>query len=154
MFLRLLFLIRASGGKLAFKSQFLVHFCSMHIDAYCNTEATTSLIRQHIPAASLIQENTQQLVYTLPLRDMDKFAGIVWGGVAVEEKSSRNGCSLQYLSNCHSCICFFLAEGQAVRFFIESRNGWVGRDLKSPSSSTPARGSDAPTSSGCPEPHL
>ena len=49
---------------------------------------------------------------------------------------------------------FFLAEGQAVRFFIESRNGWVGRDLKNPSSSTPARGSDAPTSSGCPEPHL
>lgn len=48
----------------------------MHIDAYCNTEATTSLIRQHIPAASLIQENDEQLVYTLPLKDMDKFAGI------------------------------------------------------------------------------
>ena len=56
----------------------------MHIDAYCNTEATTSLIRQHIPAASLIQENDEQLVYTLPLKDMDKFAGIdgfvvLWG---------------------------------------------------------------------------
>lgn len=48
----------------------------MHIDAYCNTEATTSLIRQHIPAASLLQENDEQLVYTLPLKDMDKFAGI------------------------------------------------------------------------------
>lgn len=47
----------------------------MHIDAYCNTEATTSLIRQHIPAASLLQENDEQLVYTLPLKDMDKFAG-------------------------------------------------------------------------------
>lgn len=50
----------------------------MHIDAYCNTEATTSLIRQHIPAASLVQENAEQLVYTLPLKDMDKFAGINW----------------------------------------------------------------------------
>lgn len=60
----------------SFKPQFLVCFFSMHIDAYCNTEATTSLIRQHIPAASLIQENDEQLVYTLPLKDMDKFAGI------------------------------------------------------------------------------
>lgn len=49
---------------------------SMHIDAYCNTEATTSLIRQHVPTASLLQETDQQLVYTLPLKDMDKFAGI------------------------------------------------------------------------------
>lgn len=58
------------------KPQFLLCFSSMHIDAYCNTEATTSLIRQHIPAASLIQQNDEQLVYTLPLKDMDKFAGI------------------------------------------------------------------------------
>ncbi|NXN03547.1 ABCA5 protein, partial [Sylvia borin] len=59
-----------------FEPQSLLCFCSMHIDAYCNTEATTSLIRQHIPAASLIQENDEQLVYTLPLKDMDKFAGL------------------------------------------------------------------------------
>lgn len=64
------------GEKPALKTPFLAHFLSMHIDAYCNTEATTSLIRQHIPAASLIQENAEQLVYTLPLKDMDKFAGI------------------------------------------------------------------------------
>lgn len=64
------------GKKQAFKTQFLVRFRSMHIDAYCNTEATTSLIRQHIPAASLIQQNDEQLVYTLPLKDMDKFAGM------------------------------------------------------------------------------
>uniref|UniRef100_A0A8B9IZL3 Cholesterol transporter ABCA5 n=1 Tax=Amazona collaria TaxID=241587 RepID=A0A8B9IZL3_9PSIT len=41
-----------------------------------NAWSTTSLIRQHIPAASLLQENDEQLVYTLPLKDMDKFAGL------------------------------------------------------------------------------
>lgn len=72
----LLVLLQIQGEKPSLKTPFLAHFLSMHIDAYCNTEATTSLIRQHIPAASLIQENTEQLVYTLPLKDMDKFAGI------------------------------------------------------------------------------
>ncbi|OXB75592.1 UNVERIFIED_CONTAM: hypothetical protein H355_015708 [Colinus virginianus] len=52
---------------------FSTHFMD---EADILAEATTSLIRQHIPAANLIQENAQQLVYTLPLRDMDKFAGL------------------------------------------------------------------------------
>lgn len=83
-------------------------FLSMHIDAYCNTEATTSLIRQHIPAASLIQENDEQLVYTLPLKDMDKFAGrdgfvALQSGMAAGEKAVERGCSLRFLLNCHFC---------------------------------------------------
>uniref|UniRef100_A0A8C9LAW3 Cholesterol transporter ABCA5 n=1 Tax=Pavo cristatus TaxID=9049 RepID=A0A8C9LAW3_PAVCR len=70
-------MLKCLGSSLFLKSKWGIGYrLSMHIDAYCNTEATTSLIRQHIPAASLIQENTQQLVYTLPLRDMDKFAGL------------------------------------------------------------------------------
>lgn len=76
-----------------FDPQSLLCFCSMHIDAYCNTEATTSLIRQHIPAASLIQENDEQLVYTLPLKDMDKFAGIGGGFCA----AGISGCSRRCL---------------------------------------------------------
>ncbi|XP_042688868.1 cholesterol transporter ABCA5 [Centrocercus urophasianus] len=70
-------MLKCLGSSLFLKSKWGIGYrLSMHIDAYCNTEATTSLIRQHIPTASLIQENTQQLVYTLPLRDMDKFAGL------------------------------------------------------------------------------
>lgn len=69
----------------------------MHIDAYCNTEATTSLIRQHIPAASLIQENDEQLVYTLPLKDMDKFAGI--DGFVVLQEGNPSSVAVV----CNSC---------------------------------------------------
>uniref|UniRef100_A0A8C0BD03 Cholesterol transporter ABCA5 n=1 Tax=Buteo japonicus TaxID=224669 RepID=A0A8C0BD03_9AVES len=70
-------MLKCLGSSLFLKSKWGIGYrLSMHIDAYCNTEATTSLIRQHIPAASLIQENDEQLVYTLPLKDMDKFAGL------------------------------------------------------------------------------
>uniref|UniRef100_A0A672UMJ9 Cholesterol transporter ABCA5 n=1 Tax=Strigops habroptila TaxID=2489341 RepID=A0A672UMJ9_STRHB len=70
-------MLKCLGSSLFLKSKWGIGYrLSMHIDAYCNTEATTSLIRQHIPAASLLQENDEQLVYTLPLKDMDKFAGL------------------------------------------------------------------------------
>ncbi|XP_068066093.1 cholesterol transporter ABCA5 isoform X2 [Anomalospiza imberbis] len=70
-------MLKCLGSSLFLKSKWGIGYrLSMHIDAYCNTEATTSLIRQHIPAASLVQQNDEQLVYTLPLKDMDKFAGL------------------------------------------------------------------------------
>lgn len=51
-------------------------FSSMHIDRYCATESLSSLVRQHIPAAAVLQQNDQQLVYSLPFKDMDKFSGM------------------------------------------------------------------------------
>lgn len=100
----------------------------MHIDAYCNTEATTSLIRQHIPAASLIQENDEQLVYTLPLRDMDKFAGIDvlvcaagWSGCSREVLQVRLApaipVKLLLLHLCGFIRIYHLADGQSARSF-------------------------------------
>ncbi|KAI6075749.1 ATP-binding cassette sub-family A member 5 [Aix galericulata] len=70
-------MLKCLGSSLFLKTKWGIGYrLSMHIDAYCNTEATTSLIRQHVPTASLLQETDQQLVYTLPLKDMDKFAGL------------------------------------------------------------------------------
>lgn len=50
----------------------------MYIDKYCATESLSSLVRQHIPAAALLQHNDQQIVYSLPFKDMDKFSGILF----------------------------------------------------------------------------
>lgn len=50
----------------------------MYIDKYCATESLSSLVKQHIPAATLLQQNDQQLVYSLPFKDMDKFSGITY----------------------------------------------------------------------------
>ncbi|XP_019349796.1 cholesterol transporter ABCA5 [Alligator mississippiensis] len=70
-------MLKCLGSSLFLKSKWGIGYrLSMHIDAYCNIEATTSLIRQHIPGASLMQQNEEQLVYTLPFRDMDKFSGL------------------------------------------------------------------------------
>ena len=48
----------------------------MCIDRYCATESLSSLVKQHVPAATLLQQSEQQLVYSLPLKDMDRFPGI------------------------------------------------------------------------------
>uniref|UniRef100_A0A674JXH0 Cholesterol transporter ABCA5 n=1 Tax=Terrapene triunguis TaxID=2587831 RepID=A0A674JXH0_9SAUR len=70
-------MLKCVGSSLFLKTKWGVGYrLSMHIDGYCNTEATTALIRQHIPGASLVQQNELQLVYTLPFKDMDKFSGL------------------------------------------------------------------------------
>lgn len=59
----------------------------MCIDRYCATESLSSLVKQHIPGATLLQQNDQQLVYSLPFKDMDKFAGITFSFLIVEPGS-------------------------------------------------------------------
>lgn len=62
-------------------------FLSMHIDRYCNTEATASVIRQHIPGSSLLKQNEEQLIYALPFKDMDKFSGITFSSIEFQRKA-------------------------------------------------------------------
>lgn len=50
----------------------------MYVDRYCATESLSSLVEQHIPGATLLQQSDQQLVYSLPFKDMDKFSGITY----------------------------------------------------------------------------
>ncbi|XP_074871096.1 cholesterol transporter ABCA5 isoform X2 [Carettochelys insculpta] len=70
-------MLKCVGSSLFLKTKWGIGYrLSMHIDGYCNIEATTALIRQHIPEASLVQQNELQLVYTLPFKDMDKFSGL------------------------------------------------------------------------------
>lgn len=71
----LLFVI--SSTALTMNIFFFLVFSSLHIDRYCATESLSSLVKQHIPGSTLLQQNDQQIVYSLPFRDMDKFSGIV-----------------------------------------------------------------------------
>lgn len=69
----------------------------MYIDRYCATESLSSLVRQHIPGATLLQQDDQQLVYSLPFKDMDKFAGTTFIILVVEQRF--------YVGN--RCLIFF-----------------------------------------------
>lgn len=60
------------------KKKWFLILSSMYIDRYCATESLSSLVKQHIPGATLLQQNDQQLVYSLPFKDMDKFSGITY----------------------------------------------------------------------------
>lgn len=82
-------------------------FSSMHIDAYCNIEATTSLIRQHIPGASLMQQNEEQLVYTLPFRDMDKFSGMTITAIQCWASMGKKSIELFVTHTIFRQVCYF-----------------------------------------------
>ncbi|XP_063149515.1 cholesterol transporter ABCA5-like [Candoia aspera] len=70
-------MLKCLGSSLFLKTKWGIGYrLSMHIDRYCNTEATASVIRQHIPESSLLQQNEEQLVYALPFKDMDKFSAL------------------------------------------------------------------------------
>ncbi|ERE69073.1 ATP-binding cassette sub-family A member 5-like protein [Cricetulus griseus] len=70
-------MLKCVGSSIFLKSKWGIGYrLSMYIDRYCATESLSSLVRQHIPAATLLQQNDQQLVYSLPFKDMDKFSGL------------------------------------------------------------------------------
>ncbi|XP_042305633.1 cholesterol transporter ABCA5-like [Sceloporus undulatus] len=70
-------MLKCLGSSLFLKTKWGIGYrLSMQIDRYCNTEGTASLIRQHIPEASLLKQNEEQLVFALPFKDMDKFSAL------------------------------------------------------------------------------
>ncbi|KAH0629332.1 hypothetical protein JD844_011317 [Phrynosoma platyrhinos] len=70
-------MLKCLGSSLFLKTKWGIGYrLSMQIDKYCNTEGTASLIRQHIPEASLLKQNEEQLVFALPFKDMDKFSAL------------------------------------------------------------------------------
>ncbi|XP_014442641.1 ATP-binding cassette sub-family A member 5 isoform X2 [Tupaia chinensis] len=70
-------MLKCVGSSIFLKSKWGIGYrLSMYIDRYCATESLSSLVRQHIPGATVLQQNDQQLVYSLPFKDMDKFSGL------------------------------------------------------------------------------
>nr|XP_055242243.1 cholesterol transporter ABCA5 isoform X2 [Gorilla gorilla gorilla] len=70
-------MLKCVGSSMFLKSKWGIGYrLSMYIDKYCATESLSSLVKQHIPGATLLQQNDQQLVYSLPFKDMDKFSGL------------------------------------------------------------------------------
>lgn len=47
----------------------------MQVNEFCDSEKVMSLIKQYIPAAKLSGQRERELVYTLPLENVDKFPG-------------------------------------------------------------------------------
>ncbi|OWK13940.1 hypothetical protein Celaphus_00001682, partial [Cervus elaphus hippelaphus] len=56
---------------------FSTHFMD---EADILAESLSSLVEQHVPAATVLQQSEQQIVYSLPFKDMDKFSGIPSSG--------------------------------------------------------------------------
>ncbi|ETE59404.1 ATP-binding cassette sub-family A member 8-A, partial [Ophiophagus hannah] len=48
----------------------------MHTNEFCNSERITSLVKHHIPAAKKSGQHENELSYTLPLQNVDKFSDL------------------------------------------------------------------------------
>ncbi|XP_053563210.1 cholesterol transporter ABCA5 isoform X2 [Bombina bombina] len=69
--------LKCVGSSLFLKSKLGVGYClSMDIETLCDVSRLTELIRTHIPGVCLTQQRETSVLYSLPLRDMDKFPGL------------------------------------------------------------------------------
>ncbi|XP_042305626.1 ABC-type organic anion transporter ABCA8-like isoform X2 [Sceloporus undulatus] len=65
------------GSSLFLKKKWGIGYhLRMHINEFCDSERTTSLVKQHIPDARLSGQRENELSYTLPLENMDKFPAL------------------------------------------------------------------------------
>ncbi|XP_057392440.1 cholesterol transporter ABCA5 isoform X3 [Balaenoptera acutorostrata] len=70
-------MLKCVGSSIFLKSKWGIGYrLSLHVDRRCAAEALSSLVKQRVPAAALSQQSDQQLVYSLPFKDMDKFSGL------------------------------------------------------------------------------
>ncbi|XP_048411407.2 ATP-binding cassette sub-family A member 5 isoform X2 [Stegostoma tigrinum] len=69
--------LKCVGSSLFLKSKFGVGYnLRMSVNESCYPDKVTSLVKHHIPNAELSQLHELDLAYTLPLQDVNKFAGL------------------------------------------------------------------------------
>ncbi|CAH2291410.1 ATP-binding cassette sub-family A member 5 [Pelobates cultripes] len=65
------------GTSLFLKSKWGVGYrLSLDINASCNVDSMTEMITRHISGASVMLQTETSIIYNLPFRDTDKFAGL------------------------------------------------------------------------------
>ncbi|KAF4012943.1 hypothetical protein G4228_003028 [Cervus hanglu yarkandensis] len=70
-------MLKCVGSSIFLKSKWGIGYrLSMYVDRCCAAESLSSLVEQHVPAATVLQQSEQQIVYSLPFKDMDKFSGL------------------------------------------------------------------------------
>ncbi|XP_054834193.1 ATP-binding cassette sub-family A member 9-like isoform X2 [Eublepharis macularius] len=66
--------LKCVGSSLFLKKKWGIGYhLRMHVNEFCDSEKTTSLIKRYIPAAKLSGERENERSYTLPLENVDKF---------------------------------------------------------------------------------
>ncbi|KAM4691856.1 cholesterol transporter ABCA5 [Rhinophrynus dorsalis] len=69
--------VKCIGSSLFLKSKWGVGYrLSMDIQTSCDADALSTLITQHISEALLMQQSENFLLFSLPLKDVDKFPGL------------------------------------------------------------------------------
>ncbi|XP_074871065.1 ATP-binding cassette sub-family A member 9-like isoform X2 [Carettochelys insculpta] len=72
--------IKCVGSSLFLKKKWGIGYhLRMHVSEHCNSESMISLIRQYIPDATFTAQSENELSYTLPLENVDKFPDLFHG---------------------------------------------------------------------------
>ncbi|XP_010638873.1 ATP-binding cassette sub-family A member 9 isoform X1 [Fukomys damarensis] len=66
--------LKCAGSSLFLKKRWGIGYrLSLHLNEMCDPESITSLVKQHIPDATLTAQSEEKLVYILPLERTNKF---------------------------------------------------------------------------------
>ncbi|XP_054831762.1 ATP-binding cassette sub-family A member 10-like isoform X2 [Eublepharis macularius] len=66
--------LKCVGSSLFLKKKWGIGYhLRMHVNEFCDSEKTTSLVKRYVPAAKLSGDRENELSYTLPLENVDKF---------------------------------------------------------------------------------
>ncbi|KAM3848199.1 ABC-type organic anion transporter ABCA8-like [Vipera latastei] len=69
--------LQCVGSSLFLKKKWGIGYhLRMHTNEFCNFERITSLVKHHIPAAKKSGQRENELSYTLPLQNVDKFSDL------------------------------------------------------------------------------
>ncbi|KAG8129250.1 hypothetical protein E2320_016250, partial [Naja naja] len=76
--------LQCVGSSLFLKKKWGIGYhLRMHTNEFCDFERITSLVKRHIPAAKKSGQRENELSYTLPLQNVDKFSGLINYGVTM-----------------------------------------------------------------------
>uniref|UniRef100_A0A8C8RLL9 ABC transporter domain-containing protein n=1 Tax=Pelusios castaneus TaxID=367368 RepID=A0A8C8RLL9_9SAUR len=72
--------IKCAGSSLFLKKKWGIGYhLRMHVREFCNSESISSLVREYIPDATFTGQTENELSYTLPLENVDKFPALFCG---------------------------------------------------------------------------
>uniref|UniRef100_A0A8C3FVZ7 ABC transporter domain-containing protein n=1 Tax=Chrysemys picta bellii TaxID=8478 RepID=A0A8C3FVZ7_CHRPI len=124
--------IKCVGSSLFLKKKWGIGYhLRMHVSEVCDSENISSLVRQYIPDATFTGQSENELSYTLPLENVDKFPDLFCGLDSHSGQGIINyGVSMTTLEDVFLKLEGEAATDQEVRLFADSLDAFSADEME------------------------
>uniref|UniRef100_A0A674K6N8 ABC transporter domain-containing protein n=1 Tax=Terrapene triunguis TaxID=2587831 RepID=A0A674K6N8_9SAUR len=124
--------IKCVGSSLFLKKKWGIGYhLRMHVSEVCDSENMISLVRQYIPDATFTGQSENELSYTLPLENVDKFPDLFCGLDSHSDQGIINyGVSMTTLEDVFLKLEGEAATDQEVRLFADSLDTFSADEME------------------------